>query len=91
MPFWGKRGPTFTRKVNQEGWVMCQGPTSVGNAARKHAHVATPMGLRFFRPLSPFWLSRAEMMSPLSDSNNQTHSIWLKLKGDLFSRTGNTA
>lgn len=70
---------------------MCQGSASAGNVTSKHTHVATPMGLRFFHPLSPFWLSRAEMMSPLSDSNNQTHSIWLKLKGDLFSRTGNTA
>lgn len=71
--------------------MICQGLASAGNVTCKHAHVATLMGLRFFRPLSPFWLSRAEMMSPLSDSNNQTHSIWLKLKGDLFSRTGNTS
>ena len=70
--------------------MICQGLASPENVTCKHAHMATPAGLRFFHPLSPFWLSRAEMMSPLLDSNNQTHYIWLKLKGDLFSRTGKT-
>ena len=35
-------------------------------------------------PLSPFLFFRAGMMSALLDSNTQTNSIWLKLKGDFF-------